>query len=429
MSWGAPRLATFCVVGMAGLALLAIALQACGETPSTQPGAAAVSASPRDAANSWNLPGQPPYLVAHYLPWFEVTNPATGEQTWRHWRWDGAGEKHDPRQRTADGRRDIASVFYPLIGPYSSGDREVVRYHLRTAKAVGVSVMLVLWYGPGSADADTHLPMLLDEALAADMRIAICYEEKINWPPYRQPTSREQVVKSVTDDLTFLVTKYGKHDAYLKRDGKPFVAQFNFWGDDELGPRNLLADEWAQVFAALPEQVYYCRQNLDRLEMHPTIRSAFMWIKADPAWLKDFAYFAGRAEQLYREGDLDFFMSFISPGFDDTGVWGWGGGPRVLPRDGLNVLDQTMAMATAGNAELVQIVTWNDWEEGTSVEPSRETGYLYLDAIEQWWGRVTGRPVNLADNRQPLLELAQRASEAQRAEMPADLSRYLLTEE
>ncbi|MEM6332052.1 MAG: endo-1,3-alpha-glucanase family glycosylhydrolase [Planctomycetota bacterium] len=380
------------------------------------------------AEQRWNLEGSPPYLIAHYLPWFEVAPADAADQpTWKHWRWDGPGNTHDPNQRLADGRRDLATAHYPLIGPYSSHDREVFRYHLQTAKAVGVDALLVLWYGPGSEDADVHLPMMLEEAHAAGMRIALCYEEKINWPPYRHPASRQEIVQAFVDDLQYILDRYASHPAYLRTNDRPFIAQFNYWGEDEFGPRFFTPSEFEQAFAQLSEPIYYCRQNIDRPEMHPPIESAYMWIKPDPQWVHDYTVFAGRAEALYREGRLDFFMGFVSPGFDDTGVSGWGSGqPRILPRQGLDVLNQTMALSTIGNPELIQLVTWNDWQEGTAIEPSREHGFAYLDAIEQWWHRVKGRPIDLEDNRTPLRDLVESMRlRGHEGELPDDIDAYL----
>lgn len=372
----------------------------------------AESTSP-PTAGTYNLSGEGPHLIAHFLPWFEVA-PADAPEApnWRHWRWDGPGTKRDPNKILPNGQRDLATAYYPLIGPYSSHDRAVFRYHLETAKAIGVSAFLVLWYGPGTENSDLHLPMMLDEAEAADMRIAICYEEKLNWPPYRKPQSRQNILDGFEADLRYLLDNYAQHPAYLRRNGKPFIAQFNYWGEDDLGPRQIQPGEFSKVFDRLSEEIYFCRQNIDHTEMHPLIPSAYMWIKPDPAWIHDYAVFAGRAEALYTAGHLDFFMGFISPGFDDRGVSGWGSGePRVLERNGLDVLRQTMALSTIGDPELIQIATWNDWQEGTAVEPSREHRFEYVDAIEMWWGRVSGRPVNTADNHKPLLKLAAMNSE------------------
>ena len=46
----------------------------------------------------------------------------------------------------ANGRRDIASGDYSLIGPYDQSDREVVRWHFCLAKAVGIDGFLCSWW-------------------------------------------------------------------------------------------------------------------------------------------------------------------------------------------------------------------------------------------------------------------------------------------
>ncbi len=370
------------------------------------------------ASHPWNLGGEPPYLAAHYMPWFEVfPDGEPGRRSWRHWKWDGPGPRRDPETQTTLGRRDISSVFYPLIGPYNSRDPRVIRYHLETARNAGISVMVVIWYGPGADDSDRLMPALLDEAERAGVKIAVCYEEKINWPPYRSPASRDDIVRSATQDLGYLLSEYGSHPAYLRHGDRPAVFQFNYWGEDELGPRTLTADDWRAILDALPRAPYLCRQNLDRPELHPPLDAAFMWVKPDPVWVQDFAHFRGIAGELGAQQRLDFFMPFVSPGFDDTGVWGWGGGPRKLERNGLAFLEQTMAQAQTVEAPLIQIVTWNDWAEGTVVEPSLEHGFEYLDAIETWWGARTGRPVDLADNREPYLRLREEAASLQTTEL------------
>ena len=73
------------------------------------------------APGRWNLPGNAPHLIVHYMPWFAVT-PTAHDTTalWDHWKSNDPKALHDPEKRLPDGRRDIASVCYPLIGPYST---------------------------------------------------------------------------------------------------------------------------------------------------------------------------------------------------------------------------------------------------------------------------------------------------------------------
>jgi hypothetical protein len=64
------------------------------------------------------------------------------------------------------------------------------------------------------------------------------------------------------------------------------------------------------------------------------------------------------------------------------------------------------------------LVTWNDFNESTCFEPTVQHGFAFLDALEQGWGEKTGRPVNLADNREPLEQYQRDCSDPERAEIP-----------
>ncbi|MCC6579784.1 MAG: hypothetical protein IT440_05035 [Phycisphaeraceae bacterium] len=364
-------------------------------------------------SSPWNLDGPTPHLIAHYVPWFTTQKSETDATfTWDHWQWQGPGPTHDPNLAGPRGRRDIASVVCPLIGPYASWSPRVVKYHLATAKAAGIQAMLVLWYGPGN-DLDARIPMILDVARETGTKIAICYEEKINWPGYRNPESREDIVKNATADLQYILDRYAGHAAYLRRNGQPFICQFNYWGAGELGPNNILPDEWTEIFARLSQPVVYARQNFDEM-YHPRIAGAYVWW-TDDDWPRRFAQLA---HDLIPQQKLVFAMTMICPGFDDAGVWGWGNGPRKSKEYGMPVLQRTCAEALIGSPELIQIVTWNDFNEGTAVEPSLEYGYQWLDAIEQWLGKTQGRPVNLDDNRDPLREYLRTCSELEKQMLP-----------
>ena len=82
----------------------------------------------------------PVKVYAHYMPWFE--NSANGR--WgMHWTMATA----DPNAVDADGKRQIAAHFYPLIGPYSSSDPDLIEYHLLLMKLAGIDGVLIDWYG------------------------------------------------------------------------------------------------------------------------------------------------------------------------------------------------------------------------------------------------------------------------------------------
>jgi hypothetical protein len=78
---------------------------------------------------------------------------------------------------------------------------------------------------------------------------------------------------------------------------------------------------------------------------------------------------------------LDFLCGGVWPGFDDRPNTSWGDN-RWMDRQNGNVYNETWSILTDYSGELPMkfalIETWNDWNEGTEIEPSNETGYKYL---------------------------------------------------
>jgi glycoprotein endo-alpha-1,2-mannosidase len=368
------------------------------------------SALPAMAAEgNWNVAGKPPFVLAHYVDWFSTDTPLTGKK-WEHW--SNAGEHgHDATVRREDGLRDIASVLYPLIGVYHSNDRAVVRYHLATMKAAGIDGIIVDWYGQGYP-SDECLPVIFDEAEKLDMKVALCLEEKM-FCIWKQPKTREEMVDNMTGALQYAFKTWFPRKAYLRRNGIPFVMQFNSWGTGKLGQERLTPEECATMFSRLPGKVAYCRQNFEAA-FHPVIPAAYTWWSEDNRPLE----FEKQAAALREKGRLEFFMSMLCVGFNDTGVWGWGNGPRVSKKYGMEVLKHAEDMATVGAPELIQLVTWNDFNEGTCFEPTTKYGFAWVDEVEKYIGTLNGRKVDLEDNREPYREYLRTANDQQKAEVP-----------
>jgi hypothetical protein len=366
----------------------------------------------RATAGTWNIKGEPPFVLAHYVDWFSTDRTATagGGQSWDHWSRGGA-HGHDASKRGADGLRDVASILYPLIGPYDSNSRAVVRYHLATMRAAGISGLIIDWYGKGS-DSDQCMPTILDEAQKLDMKVAICFEEKIPCV-WSNPKSRGEILGNAVRDLTYAINTWTKHPAYLKRDGRPFFMQFNSWGTNKLGPAHLTPDEDRELFNKLPEKIAFCRQNADT-NFFPPVQAAYTWWSEGDRPRQ----FAQTAAQLRDQGKLEFFMSMLCVGFNDTGVWGWGDGPRVSKSYGLPVLQKTESMALDEGPELIQCVTWNDFNEGTCFEPTLQHGFAWVDEVEKFVNKIHGRPVDLEDNRKPFEEYQRSCSQAEQEEIP-----------
>jgi hypothetical protein len=167
--------------------------------------------------------------------------------------------------------------------------------------------------------------------------------------------------------------------------------------------------------ARLTEKPVFGRQGLEP-GYATSADCRFLWWSSEGPGIRRFAE---NARKLIDDRKAEFFMSFVSPGFDDTGVWGWNNKPRVSERKGLSLLRGTFDNAFAGDPELVQMVTWNDFQEGTVFEPTHQDGYLYLDALATWWAAKKGRPApSTTSLRAPFQEYARTCSAAEQAELP-----------
>src|SRR5919201_7033311 len=99
---------------------------------------------------------------------------------------------------------DLASQFYPVRGPYSSGDPRVLRAQMREIRSTGVDEVVSSWWGQGSPE-DTRLPAVMRAARRVHLRVAVQLE------PYA-----ERTIASIAADVASL-RSLGIRDVYVYR--------------------------------------------------------------------------------------------------------------------------------------------------------------------------------------------------------------------
>lgn len=367
---------------------------------------------------------EPPLVLAHYMPWFRAEKTDQGT-AWEHWQWYGKGRKHDPDTILPNGRRDIASVFYPRIGPYDGRDRAVLEYHVLTAQAAGIDGFVADWYGPGTY-SDRVFAEMTQAAERYGTKVAICLEEKSFFPGYSQAKTRAEVLDTMQAQIQYVLDQYGFSDAYLRHNGEPVFFIFNGYGDGQLGPMNLSPDEVANVLGRFTNEPILLVRGYFTEAYAGIARGSYLW--CDDA--KTRAKFYDEALSARKDGKLDFVVGCASPGFNDTGVNGWGNGPRITDRRGTREFEDNWAEVLAHQPDAVQVATWNDFEEGTTVEPTEEYGFDFLNITEKSAAQFCGVRANLGDQDWPLrlyrLRLLVRGigDETVRADWNGRLDRY-----
>ena len=157
-------------------------------------------------------------IFVHVMPWFETK--ATNNGQWGiHWKMN----TQNPDIVDANGKRQIASHYYPLIGPYASGDTAVIEYQLLLMKLSGIDGVFIDWPGaqnkydyPLLGKKYTKIVSLLGRV---GFNYAIVYEDQ-NLVQTTDKAGQSQA------DMTYLQTNFFVQSNYEKINGKPWLLVF-----------------------------------------------------------------------------------------------------------------------------------------------------------------------------------------------------------
>jgi hypothetical protein len=308
-----------------------------------------------------------PPIVVHYMPWF-VAKPYS--ETWG-WHWTmNAGDSgpFNPDRVAKNGQLCIASHYYPEIGPYDSADPVVQEYHLQLMKIAGLSGLIADWYGKsdlndfGVIRAAFH--KLLPAAARYHLKVGVCYEDQTI--PQRVKAGKLDAssrVAAAKEDLEWLKQALFAGAVCLRVADKPLLLSF--------GQTGLTDAEWKEMLAG--ESVAYYSEHNKR----SAADGAFDWPQPSlgPA----------SVDRFYKQHSApgERFIATAFTRFDDVYAEGKAGAsfPKVGDEKG-ELLRRTLKQALNSGADLVQIATWNDWGEGTGIEPTSQFGTRDLQTVQ-----------------------------------------------
>jgi len=313
-------------------------------------------------------------LMAHYMPWYET--PEVRGAWGRHW--TGHQREHNPDQSGENGLPDIWSHYHPLIGLYDSADPAALECQLLQMKLAGIAGVIVDWYGIGQAD---DLPSIHQATMAVfeaarryGMRFAVCYEDRtIELLIQRGQLQPEQVNDHLAQTLQWMQTEWFTRPQYLQYQGGPLLLNFGPMYVREPGP-------WAAAFEPLsPRPSFYALHHLWR---QAGADGGFTWIHFEP-WEDPHhePTILRRIEEVfsYFSKNPDEVIVSAYPGYHDVYA---PDSRRLDHRDG-KTLQECLQVGMAGPWPLIQLVTWNDYGEGTMIEPTYEFGYTFLEIVQQ----------------------------------------------
>ncbi len=252
-----------------------------------------------------------------YYPWYGTPTRDSG---WEHWVAPGGSSL------------DIASNYFPARGLYSSSDYRIVTAQMREIAAAGVSEVVSSWWGWGSPE-DVRLPLVMRAARMAGLSVAIHLE------PYPGRT-----IDTVEADIAHLES-LGISRFFVYR---PFDIDEADWAAlrDRLGAG-------VQLYAQTSLAGRAAAARFDGLYTYDVL----LWSASK---------FPRLCRQAHTVG-LECLPS-VGPGYDASRATG---DPRVKDRRNGATYDNMWRGAIRSGADGITITSYNEWHEGSQIEPAR----------------------------------------------------------
>lgn len=319
--------------------------------------------SPLPVAKSNNMK-----LFAHYMPWFEDKSTSANG----NWGWHWTMNNQDPDIIGDNGQRQIASHYYSIIGPYASSDKDLIEYHLLLMKYSGIDGILIDWYGStevndyGSNLRNTNA--IVDLIAKVGLKFAIVYEDA-TIPQVMASSGSMEDISLARNDMNYIQNHYFNKDSYITIDGKPLLLVF--------GPNYFHnADDWSLIINALSTKPVVMPLWGNSSQLGTVAGGEYIWVDLV------------NVDTKYASKDnFTNFMGGAWPGFHDFyKEGGVGDNLFIIDHNNGQVWDDLLAKAKVNNVDYLQLITWNDFGEGTMIEPTQEFGYMFLEKLQSFSG-------------------------------------------
>ena len=317
----------------------------------------------------------PKKVYVHYMPWFQSKDY---DGYWgQHW----TMANQDPDIIDANGKRQIASYYYPLIGPYSSSDPDLHEYHFLMMKLAGVDGVIFDWYGSrdlydyGLIKQSTETFIAVMEDLGMDF--SIMYEDRVAVHAVDQQLA-DSVIQAAQQDFTYIDQTYFTSPRYLKHENNNVLFVF--------GPEHITTEaEWNQVFSVLPVQNRpdFLTLWAAKDRVGPNAAGEFLWVAPDHLLAHQHYYSIYPQTNMVTVGSsYPGFHSFYTAGGWSTGAHAW-----TIPKDSGQTFVETLNYTHQEIADFIQVITWNDFGEGTMIENLRKNSALGIYSL---YRNITG---------------------------------------
>ena len=291
-------------------------------------------------------------VLAHYFAWYDGNG------------WDNC---------------NISAGDKPLE-PYHSDDPAVMARHVQLALDSGLNGFTVHWFAPGDR-TDRNFSTLLDKSAGYKFTSSVVFSHHF-WhgspPPSRQ---------DIRDALRYILDQYGSHPNFLRLEDKPVI----FFIDVYRVPT--AAGETPQQFwASLREQIdpqrktWWIAEGLEASYLS-VFDGLYVFKVSHATSLHDYEKSPRWGAKVRaweaQTGQSKLWLATISPGWNDLRSTckpdvRVANTPHRLERANGAVYEASLQAALKSDPDWLILSSFNEWVEGSYIEPSLQYGDKYL---------------------------------------------------
>jgi len=374
--------------------------------------------------------GLPKQVFASYFPHHRTREHDGNLGSWWQSR-TAKGGKADKTHYNFDadlvdenGRHQIASTVYPLVGMQSDLDPDYQEYQVLLAKTAHIDAFIVDWVLPGRSTWEIGLKSLRETARKYGLKIGVDFiaSSYFKWIGNYRPDlkTREKKVEGYKECVQYMLDQFYSHETALRVNGHPLIFLFGGARPEEFRrikshPYRLppgLKEPWFVLRARVGPKWKHTRYGYR--QWAGILEGMFGWIalnfrltgKPIPPEMQrivdgfidsdDAVEYQKRVtiqnDRYFRKGFWKIRINSACPGFDNRGCAGWGETLRMLPRENGETYRKQWQwiVENRDRIDAVLCVTWNDYTEATSVEPTVEHGLRDLLMTERYTAAFKG---------------------------------------
>ena len=344
------------------------------DSPSTQtpPPASTHAATPAEVETAAHHPEIAPIVLANYFPWYDPSTWETGCTS--------AGDA-------------------PQGGGYQSDDAGVIARHIGQAQAAGLDGFAVHWFAPNER-TDANFAQVLNQSPAG-------FDSTVTFLHHILPGVNQQ---GVVDALRHLINTHSGHARFFRVGGKPVIMFSDMYRAPGPGGSRPASDQdtatavarWAEIRQAVDpgHETWWIAEGLkpDYLAVfdglyvykidHACCPNAYASAPRWAGWVRDW-------EQ--RSGQPKLWVGTVMPGWNDLNSaqshcvdLRVSSAPFARDRADGAYYARTWEALLPTQPDFILLHSFNEWVEGSYIEPSAHFGDLYLQLTAQWAARYKG---------------------------------------